>query len=137
MYYPDLSPYQYGELPDGCAAARNVGWLDSAEPYTRGPVPNGFAECLADLVENTLTNLTRGYHACDFCLAEIRGEAAGAFDAKALMAALRERAALGNGEVVVTSADGSCLVAPALVLHYVERHGYRPPNAFVEAVMAR
>jgi len=27
-------------------------------------------------------------------------------------------------------------VAPALVIHYVEAHGYTPPDAFVQAVLA-
>lgn len=134
MYYKDLTPYRYGEQP---ADALNVGWLDIAEPYDRGPVPEGFAGCLDRPIEKARTNLTRGSHACPFCLAEIRDSATAPLDGKAVIAALRERAALGNGEIVVTGADGVCLAAPVLVLHYVEQHGYRPPAVFVEAVMRR
>jgi hypothetical protein len=42
----------------------------------------------------------------------------------------------GNGEIRVKGLDGITYVAPALVLHYVVRHHYAPPKAFVDAVMA-
>lgn len=133
MYYRDLSPYEYGELPGGCSAVFNVGWLDTTEPYVRGPLPEGFTARLAELVKNGRVNLMRGSHACPFCLAEIRNNAA--MNSKAIIAELEDRAALGNGEIVVIGTSGVCLAAPALVLHYAERHGYRPPDVFIEAVM--
>jgi hypothetical protein len=117
-YFPDLTPYaycpnpRYDEQPSG---ALNVGWLEKDAPYDQGPVPDGFAERLASLVRQPI-NRMRGYHTCPFC-----GRAA------------------GNGEIHVKSliARERTYAAPVLIAHYVATHGYRPPDEFVDAVMAQ
>lgn len=97
---------------------RAIGWLHPAYPYTKGEVP---AEFLARLKEFTARNgdsaealyfgAFGGYHTCEFC-----GQAHG----------------IGNFGVP----NGNLLfVAPEMVVHYVEEHGYRPPVEFVEAVL--
>jgi hypothetical protein len=48
-----------------------------------------------------------------------------------------ESLAVGDAEVRVIATDGTLLVAPTLVLHYVTAHRYRPPDEFVEAVTNR
>jgi hypothetical protein len=55
-YYADLTPYAY--LADAPGPALNVGWL-AGHDHPRGPVPEGFAEALAELVVSGLVNLTR------------------------------------------------------------------------------
>jgi hypothetical protein len=43
---------------------------------------------------------------------------------------------LGSAEIRVPGSGGRIYAAPDLIYHYVEAHGYRPPDEFVEAVMA-
>lgn len=40
-------------------------------------------------------------------------------------------------EIHVRSVSGVVYSAPSLVLHYLERHRYRPPEEFVRAVEER
>jgi hypothetical protein len=42
---------------------------------------------------------------------------------------------LGSAEIHAFSQGGKIFSAPNLVYHYVERHGYRPPDEFVQAVI--
>jgi hypothetical protein len=42
--------------------------------------------------------------------------------------------AVGDSEIRVVATDGTWLVAPTLILHYVSDHAYRPPLEFIEAV---
>jgi hypothetical protein len=41
---------------------------------------------------------------------------------------------VGDAEIRVGAEDGTWLVAPTLVLHYVTDHAYAPPPEFIEAV---
>jgi hypothetical protein len=60
-------------------------------------------------------NLTVGHHSCPFCPA-------------------CQPAAWGSGEIRVPG-NGKVYAAPVLVHHYVDAHGYRPPEEFIEAVV--
>jgi hypothetical protein len=42
--------------------------------------------------------------------------------------------AVGNGEIRVSGKDGIVYAAPTLVCHYIQAHGYFPPEEFIEAV---
>ena len=42
---------------------------------------------------------------------------------------------MGNGEIRLRDADGIWYVAPRLVIHYVEKHRYCPPEGFLSAVL--
>ena len=42
--------------------------------------------------------------------------------------------AVGDAEIRVVTSDGTWLIAPTMVLHYVMVHAYRPPDVFIEAV---
>lgn len=110
-YFDDLTPYSYivsrfTVQPD----ALNIGWLDGKQPFERGPVPSGFSERLSELVKHPV-NLCHGWHTC-WC-----------------------GAASGNGEIRVSS-GAAVYAAPVLIAHYIEAHGYRPPQPFIDAVMA-
>lgn len=98
---------------------RAVGWLDSDQPYTRGPVPPEFVARLREFVR--LSNASAdalyfgafgGYHTCEFC---------------------QENHDSRNFGV---PAGDLLFVAPAMIGHYVEQHGYAPPAQFVAAVAA-
>lgn len=61
-------------------------------------------------------NVCLGVHECDLCPADEAPE--------------------GNGEVRIPGGRGIAYVAPFLITHYVTAHGYRPPQAFMDAVLA-
>jgi hypothetical protein len=126
MYFPDLSPYRYG----GAAAVPrvvNIGWLSGDHAFTTGEVPDSFVACVRELVASPV-NLYRGFHDCEFCPeppVTVRNGIR-----------LKEGppGTTGNGEIRVIGQDGITYVAPALLLHYIEAHGYQPPPAFIVAV---
>ena len=43
---------------------------------------------------------------------------------------------VGGAEIRVRGTTGIVRAAPDMILHYVEAHGYRPPDDFIEAVTA-
>lgn len=114
MYYPDLSPYAYSSQ---IADALNVGWLDPAHAFPQGPTPDGFAARLADFCAAAhRVNRTQRVHHCALC---------------APPAAIGD---LGSAEIRVAG-EHQVFAAPDLIGHYVTAHGYRPPEAFVRAVL--
>lgn len=125
-HYADLTPYTY--LPDSSAPPRgtdhvlNVGWLDEAEPYPKGPVPTGLAETLHRMTRTHRTRQTRGHHYCPWC-------------APLLRQAHRFTCPKGSAEIRVPGL-GVTYAAPELIAHYVEAHAYLPPPGFVAAVLS-
>lgn len=139
VFYEDLSEYAYGYRDvdgvrgtgpsDGAVSFRpahrrlNIGWLSARKwygpgarkRYPRGPLPEGFVERLEAVPR---VNFYRGFHDCGLCLWA------------------RPGAPSGNGEIRVPGGPGITYVAPDLITHYVAAHGYRPPQVFVDAVLA-
>lgn len=133
-YYADLSAYEYTDLPDDGDDQHqhlNIGWLDASHPFAKGVLADEAVERL-DNLRSSPVNQFRGSHACDFCLAEISDQG---LPGPALITALQEVGALGNGEIVVKGAK-AWYHAPVLITHYIGRHGYLPPQEFVDAVLA-
>ena len=140
-YYPDLAPYDYlpETVPEGVELLA-VGWLepghefpiaaddepdDAADP-NQDPV---FWRNLVALAADHAVAVTRGVHGCRFRhLFEADFQYGAVYGSRVLY--------LGSAEIRVVAADGRRLTAPTLVLHYIRDHGYRPPEAFVEAVTA-
>lgn len=110
MFCADLSPYHY-TCPTGLPGTRSIGWLDRCEPFPTGRVEKQVLEAIHRLAASPV-HLMRGTHACDFCPSSA--------------------SAAGNGELWVRGANGPIYVAPALLPHYVEAHGYLPPAEFLE-----
>ncbi|MES4903581.1 MULTISPECIES: hypothetical protein [unclassified Streptomyces] len=131
-HYADLSPYAYpaGSVPEGVEAV-NVGWLEPGEEFPRGAVPEQFVHALALLCRDDPQMMMRGWHRCG--LPHPGGEVA----YPVVIHVGQDRVPLGDAEVRVVGRDGRWLVAPNLVHHYVTAHSYRPPEEFIEAVMAR
>jgi hypothetical protein len=128
-YYPDLSNYTF--LKDTIPAdvtALNIGWLDENHHFQRGDVEDSFIRDLFLLSKEHVTARTRGYHACPFC------RRAGIQEYPISASYGGETVLLGSAEVRVLGIKRTWLIAPDLVLHYVQVHGYRPPEAFVLAV---
>jgi hypothetical protein len=124
-YYEDLGACDY--FGTGEARLLAIGWLEAGRPYAEGPVSRGFFESLARLAIHPWQPVVMaGRHACPFCIftggpAEIR---AGDTSVQ-----------LGVSNVFVPAAD-AVYVAPSLVLHYIDAHGYAPPEPFRRAVEA-
>lgn len=112
-FIADLSTEAYFAHGD---SVRAVGWLESGHPYTQGDVPAEFLAALKKHVETAhVVVLFMGLHDCSLCPAG------------------RRTAGLGN--LLVPTSD-RLYVAPELITHYIQDHGYRPPDEFVAAVLA-
>ncbi|GAA3794998.1 hypothetical protein ACFS5L_30700 [Streptomyces phyllanthi] len=132
MFYEDLTEYRYraeDEFTDResgffglsyrpAYTRLNVGWLEAGRPYPVGPVPAGFVEKLKAVQAVQWMNVCLGTHECDLCPVEETGRPE------------------GNGEVRVPGPPGIAYAAPFLITHYITAHGYRPPQVFVDAVLA-
>ena len=125
-YIPDLAPYDYYH---GAPEALAVGWLDSSMPFETGACPQEARDRLVQLAEQPV-RLMRGYHYCQFCEAD-------APPARRLREDIRLNeapdVAHGNGEIWLTTPDGTNYAAPALIGHYIDAHEYLPPAAFIDA----
>jgi hypothetical protein len=128
LYFDDLSPYQYGRAALD-AGIVNIGWLSRDHAYETGKVPSEFVAALRALVAAPV-NLYRGLHLCEFCPAPPI-----VTTPKGLQLIEPRPGTAGNGEIRVVGSDGITHVAPVMVLHYIEVHGYRPPDAFIAAVL--
>ncbi|MEV7523642.1 hypothetical protein [Streptomyces sp. NPDC091371] len=125
VYYPDLATYDYNfyEPPGGLT----IGWLEGGREF---PVGESSDEFMADLLDlgAFLDHKSRGFHNCRLCPVKT--------DPIVTSPRTGKRYPLGHAEIRATGPDGSLYVAPNLIIHYVQEHGYLPPAAFVEAVAA-
>jgi hypothetical protein len=118
MYVPDLAPL------DNNPRHLAVGWLDAAHPFPTGDLGEEFLDRLFDLCANPIIR-TRGFHECPFCPKQGR---------------IRECSRngrptwLGSGQIRLRR-YGKTYEGPNLLYHYVLEHKYRPPDAFIEAVL--
>jgi hypothetical protein len=97
---------------------RAIGWLNPDHPFSKGQVPAGFLARLKEFAAQSGSSAralyfgaSGGIHTCEFC-----------------------HTAHGIGNFGVPSGD-LLFVAPEMVVHYIEQHGYSPPAEFVAAVM--
>ncbi|MBL8019922.1 MAG: hypothetical protein JNM27_09670 [Leptospirales bacterium] len=113
MFLPDLSPYSYGREIPGVQA---VGWLSEKKSFPVGTVNAETLHKIRALAIDTRWNVMRGTHQCEICGPGGPG---------------------CNSELAVPDrARGIVYSAPSLITHYIEAHGYRPPDEFLEAVEA-
>ena len=114
-FFPDLgqiTPVAWGEH------VRAVGWLHPDHPFPQGEVPAEFVTRLKKYVaqsgasaEALYFGAFMGFHTCELC-----GRSHG----------VRNFGVLG---------DDVLFVAPEMVVHYVEEHGYCPPAEFIASVL--
>ena len=97
---------------------RAIGWLEKEHQFSVAETSAAFRRRLAELAANWSRSssacgwpVCAGLHLCSLC-GEVRG----------------------TGEFAVPG-DEVLYVAPTLVAHYVETHGYCPPREFIEAVL--
>ena len=110
-YYEDLTPYNYCHYS---AVELNVGWLQKDQTFNAGEAPEGFLDKLKKYSEDDFLVLqTKGCHGCDFC----------------------QENNFSSNEIRVVGKDGSVYASPYLIIHYIEKHNYLPPQEFIDAVM--
>lgn len=104
-----------------------VGWLAPGQAYTLGEVERGSFLKLAALLRNPWQPaISAGRHPCPFC--RFTG-------GPASMEVDGMRITVGTGVVLIPS-ESRIFVAPSLVLHFIDAHGYAPPADFLAAVQA-
>ena len=154
MFIPDLvvaspdqppSPYPFplplrkddkwgvGRLPPGLTL-HPVGWLGDSVP-TSGPVPN---EVVATLLREYGTGAifsdgTAGWHDCELCPGPEAWYPDGQVGPVVSWSGQQHRI-YGHGHYLVLHRT-RVYMAPALLLHYVLDHSYRPPDEFTDAVL--
>ncbi len=129
VYCPDLAPHPYSfPETDIKIAPRAVGWLSKTEAYTTGDTPEAFHTKLLELCAKARIRGMMGYHFCEFCGNEVQYVITQVPYAD-------EGLRLGNGEVW-TIGKSVLYAAPTLIYHYVTAHDYRPPDEYIESVLA-
>jgi hypothetical protein len=114
-FFPDMGRESLVAAGDH---VRAIGWLHPDHPYTKGDVSAEFLARLKEFAGRSGDSADAldfgaygGFHTCEFC-----------------------GGAHGIGNFGVPSGD-LLFVAPEMVVHYIEQHGYRPPAEFIEAVL--
>ncbi len=117
-YYPDLARLDYFPVGE-TTILKAVGWLSSGHDFTVGRVSQDFFDRLQEFVEIAWQPIySMGVHSCELC-----------------QFSEYERTSSGNKNLFIPF-DGTILVAPELIVHYINAHHYAPPPIFIEAVMA-
>jgi hypothetical protein len=110
---PDLDPWRY--LPVECDALTAVGWLTRDSAFETGSVPEPFFRKISELCTMPWQPIvTAGFHLCELCQ----------FDGPHF------------GDNLFVPYSGRIYVAPVGIVHYVAAHWYRPPQIFIDAVLA-
>ncbi|MFJ7905388.1 hypothetical protein [Kitasatospora sp. NPDC096204] len=108
----------------------NVGWLAAGHPYTEEPPSEDLVQKLAQLRRLQGVNETMSPFHCEFCPPCDTVEAN-----PGPLPGNREHSD-GFGEIRVPGSPGTVFAAPTLISHYVADHHYRPPQEFIDAVLA-
>jgi hypothetical protein len=112
MWFEDLAPCTY--FP-GEAKLVAVGWLERGKPYAAGQGDRRVYDALLEMRRNPWQPfVSMGTHECELCQFEGERGAANLF----------------------VPADGVIYVSPELIVHYINAHGYAPPDVFCRAVFS-
>lgn len=110
-YYADLTHYNYHHY---CEKELNVGWLQKDQPFPIGEVSTEFLEKLKWFNEKPFPLFYLGHHQCEFC---------------------EDIEATSSCELRIVGSDGTVYATPSLIIHYIEKHNYLPPQQFIDAVL--
>lgn len=107
--FEDLTPYTYFSCNGHEYKILNIGWL--AGEYPKGKPSKEFLKELKKYEKFPRTQ-TRGFHVCPYC-----GKAR------------------SSNEIRVISKKGIVYASPMMVIHYVQKHNYKPPDEYIDAVL--
>ena len=111
-WYADLSPWTYVNDDPRLIA---IGWLERGKPFATVEVDRHVFEALREMRKDPWQPFVfAGPHECDLCRFE--GEK-------------------GMTNLFIPAA-GVIYVCPELIVHYINSHGYAPPDVFCRAVLA-
>jgi hypothetical protein len=113
-YFEDLTPYTYLHPEEEQPGTVNIGWLDPGHTFPTGETGEAFRAKLRGICQHRVKR-TRGFLSCYFCKGRNRPHS--------------------SAEIRVVGVN-RVYAAPEMVGHYVEAHGYRPPDEFIAAVLA-
>lgn len=113
-FFEDLTPYSYLHPEEELPGTVNIGWLDPKHPFPTGLTSAAFQTKLQQLCQRRMKR-TRGFHPCYFCKGRHRPQS--------------------SAEIRVAGVN-KVYAAPELVFHYIVAHRYKPPEEFLEAVLA-
>ena len=118
MFFTDLSSYSDSEdlrFKKAFESWVRIGWLDSKHNFSKGDVDQEIIDKLKQLEPYVRT---KGWHSCEFCKTE------------------EDRwAARSSTEFKITGKNGITYAFPQMLLHYITKHNYKPPQEFLDAVM--
>lgn len=113
MFYRDLDEYEPEMFSN--PKIRTVGWIAKRQPFRTGVVDPEIVTCLQELSRGAWEPyVSPGVHFCDFCP---KGEA-------------------GGSATLWIPDDNTVYVSPELIVHYIVKHQYRPPDVYLAAVPA-
>ena len=122
-----------GVLRDGLILCA-IGWLGENIP-SEGKTPS---ECISRLWHTykpryIISDGTAGFHNCELCFDEEEWYPDGDAGPIVRWQGLKLRV-YGHGHFLLHYKENVYL-SPALILHYILDHGYKPPDIFIEAVL--
>jgi len=132
--YPDPDPAPIyvgpGALPP-FATLLPIGWLGN-RVETRGETPEECIRILLDAYEagHLFSDGSMGVHTCELCPPISLGSRVSC----PVTWNGRQVSLYGHGHYLILHGD-SLFICPALILHYILDHQYRPPREFLEAVV--
>jgi hypothetical protein len=119
MYFPDLTPYADYDRPDH--RIFRVGWLEKSEPFETAQPPEGLVESLQKQLPFRVLR-TRGWFKCHLC------------KRREYLQLDEYKQTLGGAEIWIENGQVT-YACPDMIIHYVDDHHYKPPKAFLTALM--
>ncbi|MCJ7714960.1 MAG: hypothetical protein MUO54_00365 [Anaerolineales bacterium] len=122
----------YGVLQDELILCA-VGWLGDTVPTT-GVTPSECTDRLWDVYQPkyVISDGTRGWHNCEMCEGDEDWYPGGKIGPQVKWQGQEQRI-YGHGHFLIHYQD-HVFISPALILHYILDHGYKPPDEFIEGV---
>lgn len=132
-YLPDGEPFTlaFGREPESGLIA--VGWLDTGFPFQPGEVPSEFIDRLREKCRDDWVNRTRGLHWCTLCPKPPKD----VLTPQTKVWSEGGEFVLGGAEIRVEGPSGTRYASPDMIIHYVEEHGYRPLDDFIQGVISQ
>lgn len=125
-YFADMTVCTYfdrGDSSQWLCRLMAIGWLEKGHEFTKGAVERRVLEKLQFLFRDFTgafpSVISRGLHTCSLCPAPSAGFGS----------------LPGSNLNLFIPTRGFVYVAPGRIDHYIEVHGYAPPESFLQAVM--
>jgi len=122
-YYKDFTECTYFNNKEWQCRLMAIGWLENGKPYDKGSVYSDVLDKIKLLNKEFRKAFPeivfRGLHGCSLCKEKSNKENH-----------------LDNSCVnLFIPHQGFVFVAPGRIDHYIEEHGYKPPQSFIDSVL--